>query len=377
MSVHDFEPEDDASGANQAHKIEDNGGGTQRKPRLTPLHLSEVVQLPRREALIAGLLDCAAMSIMFGASGTGKTFLTLDLAFHVARGQPWRGRVARQGAVLYIAPEGGHGLIDRLLAYQLHHKLEPESVPLHFVREPIDLCHGDKDAKLLIEHCAALSALRLIVVDTLARAMAGGNENAPDDMGRFVLHCDRLRLATGAHVLVLHHSGKDESKGSRGHSSLRAACDTEIETTTNEASRLHVATIVKQRDHATGDAFSFRLDVIRLPDGERTSCVVAADETPTAQEGTPKRAKLTNGAKIALRALSEAILKEGQDPPPSAPAPIGVKAVTIECWRQQAYRRGISTGEERAKQQAFKRSSEQLISLNRVGVWEELAWLPS
>ena len=91
MSVHDFVPEDDASGANQAHKIEDNGGGTQRKPRLTPLHLSEVVQLPRREALIAGLLDCAAMSIMFGASGPAR---------HSSRSiWPSTSRVANPGAV--------------------------------------------------------------------------------------------------------------------------------------------------------------------------------------------------------------------------------------------------------------------------------------
>jgi hypothetical protein len=339
------------------------------------VHLRDVIKLPRREALVAGLLDCAAMSILFGASGTGKTFLALDLAFHVALGWRWYERTVRQGTVLYIAPEGGHGLIDRLTAFQLHHQLEPDRVPLHFVREPLDLCRDAKDADVLAGHCTAFNDLRLIIVDTLSRAMSGGNENAPDDMGRFVLHCDRLRLATGAHVLVLHHSGKDESRGSRGHSSLRAACDTEIETATSKATGLHVATVMKQRDYRTGDAFPFKLDVVQLP--ESTSCVVvAADKTETTAERAPKKAKLTNSANIALRALSEAVLNDGRDAPPTAPIPFGTKVVTLDCWRQQAYRRGISTGEQRAKQQAFRRGTDQLISLSRVGVWEELAWLP-
>ena len=69
-----------------------------------------------------------------------------------------------------------------------------------------------------------------MVVDTLARAMTG-NENAPEDMGSFVAACGRIREACEGHVLVVHHCGKDAAKGARGHSSLRAATDVELEVT--------------------------------------------------------------------------------------------------------------------------------------------------
>jgi RecA-family ATPase len=69
----------------------------------------------------------------------------------------------------------------------------------------------------------------MIVLDTLSRVIAGGNENAPDDMGQLIGNCDRIRAEARAHVMLVHHTGKDEARGARGHSSLRAATDTEIE----------------------------------------------------------------------------------------------------------------------------------------------------
>ena len=75
--------------------------------------------------------------------------------------------------------------------------------------------------------------------------------------------------------------------------------------------------------------------------------------------------------------MAEAILNEGQNPPPEAPTPLGNKGVDIKVWREQAYRRGISDGQtERAKQLAFKRAYDQLVALNQVGVWEDFVWMP-
>ena len=73
--------------------------------------------------------------------------------------------------------------------------------------------------------------MALVVIDTLARALAGGNENAPEDMGALIGNAKRIQEATGAAVLFVHHSGKDTSRGSRGHSSLKGAADLEIEVT--------------------------------------------------------------------------------------------------------------------------------------------------
>src|SRR5262249_21188651 len=144
-------------------------------------------------------------------------------------------------------------------------------VPFYVIPEPIDLCRSDADVNLLLRRIGKLPPLALIEIDTVSRTMNGGNENAPDDMGRFVAHCDKLRLATTAHVLAIHHSGKDEARGARGHSLLKAACDTEIEVAADDATDKRTATVVKQRDHRTGDVFGFSLrsvDLDRAVNGE-------------------------------------------------------------------------------------------------------------
>jgi hypothetical protein len=349
------------------------------RPRLVPRAWSELSSLPKRTSLIGNLLDTTAMSIIYGASGCGKTFFILDIAVHVAFGWPWRGRKLKQGTVVYIAAEGGLGIAERLTAFRLHHNIEVEGVPLHIIAEPVDLCRSTDDVALLIQRCEALSPVVLIVIDTLSRVMAGGNENAPDDMGKFVANCDRLRLATGAHLMVIHHSGKDDARGARGHSLLKAAADTEIEVTNDEASGIAMATVAKQRDHRIGDAFAFRLvpiEIGRDEDGDPVlSCIV---ETVDAPAGRPARkaARLPPAAQTALRALTEAIADEGV-PPTSGRIPRGVRVITVESWRKSAYRMGISASDEQeAKRKAFQRASDQLIGASRVGFLDGMVWMP-
>jgi RecA-family ATPase len=127
----------------------------------------------------------------------------------------------------------------------------------------------------------------LIVVDTLSRAMAGGNENSPEDMDALVGHIDLIRQALPSHVSVIHHSGKDAARGARGHSSLRAAADTEIEITREIGTKTSTARVTKQRELELGDEFPFCLVPVELGTNRRgkavTSCVVRAND-PTAKK---------------------------------------------------------------------------------------------
>ena len=280
--------------------------------RLKPILWSDLDKLPKREALVEGLLDCAALSVMFGPSGCGKTFFALDLAAHVALGRPWRGRAVLQGAVVYVAPEGGHGILERLSAYSCQYGTDPKGVPLYVVPEPIDLCHSDDDANLLSVRLRDLpedQPVRLIVIDTVSRALAGGNENSADHMGALVMRCDKLRASTGAHVMLLHHTGKDVSQGARGHSSLRAAVDTEIEMTWDKERQSGLATVTKQRDSRTEGAFAFKLadfDVDVRADGSPiTSCAVMPADGPVATATKP--ARMSKAARTALGALQKAV----------------------------------------------------------------------
>jgi hypothetical protein len=346
--------------------------------RLKPILWSDLHRLPKREVLIEGLLDCGALSLMFGPSGCGKTFFALDLAVHIASGMPWRGRTVHQGAVVYVAAEGGYGMLDRLTAFSCKYGTDPKDVPLYVIPEPIDLCHSDGDVDLLLGHLDNLpkdQTLRLIHIDTASRALAGGNENSPDHMGVLIKRCDKLRAKTGAHVMLLHHTGKDTSHGARGHSSLRAAVDTEIELTWDKEGQSGFATVTKQRDSRTEGSFAFKLaevDVDMRANGDPiTSCVLVPIEQGRHASQGPH---LTSAAQTALSALTKAIEEAGHSAPASKDIPPDAKVVPEKRWREYAYKEGISKKAGRAQQTAFKRALELLIP-DRVGRCGDLVWV--
>jgi hypothetical protein len=226
------------------------------------------------DPLITGVLDRGTMSVLYGESGSGKTFVALDMAAHISGGQEWNGRKARQGAVLYVAAEGGRAIYKRFAAIK---KKTPELLQrLYVVRLDVDLVHDRKHVNLLVDAAKQVAAharapVELVVIDTLSRALAGGDENSPVDMGHLVKSLDAIRSATGSHVMVIHHSGKNAARGARGHSLLRAATDTEIEV------KKKVMRATKQRDLDTDFEMAFKLIPLQIGerDGDRiTSCTV-------------------------------------------------------------------------------------------------------
>ena len=341
------------------------------RERLKLVPWSEIHLLPKREGLISGLLDCGGMSLVYGPSGCCKTFLVMDMAAHISLGWEWRGRKIKQGAVIYIAAEGGLGIEERLTAFRHHHEIDAEGVPLFIIPEPIDLCRSSSDTKLLLERIADMP-VSMIVTDTVSRAMSGGNENSPDDMGAFVRHCDQLRMETKAHVMLVHHAGKDDSRGARGHSLLKAAADTEIEVAKSEGG-LVTATVTKQRDYPGGERMGFRLQSLELEGEDRAACVlVPADAMASGSGG--KRRPLPKAASIALKALQKAADEVGTKPPASNNIPPNTKTVSEDQWRKYAYAIGISTGGERAQQSAFARGCQTLVADSFAGAWQGHYW---
>lgn len=255
---------------------------------------------------IKGLLTPNSLVGIIGQSGSGKTFFATDLAMHAAAARRWRNKNVRSGLVVYAALEGPVSAENRFVAARDRAGFD-KGIPLRLTPGPINL-RSVSDVALLLEFIRDAEALHgakciMVFVDTLSRALAGGDENGPEDMGALIAGADALRLATGAVVVLVHHVGKDESRGARGHSSLKAALDTEIEVTVRD--KLHVATVTKQRDLPSGDQYPFRLTTVELgydEDGDPvTSCVVEpVDEVPT--QRTQPRGK--NQAKL-LAALQE------------------------------------------------------------------------
>ena len=244
--------------------------------------LSEADTLPDAHDFVEDFLCEGQLSVVFGDANVGKTFIVFDLAMRAARGKKWSGKETDRGLVIYIAGEGAGGMKRRIAAYLKHHGIEDASdIPFVLIPEMINF-RDPQSVEALVATVKEIGAhfgmpVRWIIVDTLNRALAGGNENASEDMGALVRGADRVRVTTGAHVTFIHHTGKDELKGARGHSSLRGAADTEVEIRRAEGGAISV-TATKQRDLEIGRPFAFRLAKVELGTNKRgktvTSCIV-------------------------------------------------------------------------------------------------------
>jgi len=177
--------------------------------------------LPRPAPLVAGLLNTDSTAWLIGKSGSYKSFVALDLAARVGRGEPWQGRAVRQGLVVYLVAEGAAGMQLRTDAFERAYGPLKDVL---FLPRPVQA--RGPEWTVLVEACRRL-APALIVLDTQARISLGLDENSNTDMGMYVEAIDMLRRATGACVLSVHHIGRSGSDA-RGASALDAAQDTEL-----------------------------------------------------------------------------------------------------------------------------------------------------
>jgi hypothetical protein len=256
--------------------------------------------------IVKGVVPQAELMVMFGESGSGKSFAVLDLAAAIARGIAWRGQRSKQGRVVYIAAEGAGGFRNRLKAYASKHGITLDQLPIGVIHAAPNLLLKD-DALDVCKAIIAAGGADLVIVDTFAQVMPGANENAADDVGKALAHCKGIHRATGALVLLVHHAGKDASKGARGWSGLKAAADAELEVVRTAAGRL--IRVSKQKDGEDGQLWGFDLDVVPVgvdDDGDViTSCVVRECEAPAVQQIGAIRRKLGKWGTLVVEVIND------------------------------------------------------------------------
>jgi hypothetical protein len=292
-----------------------------KRLRFQPIPAGEFASRPAPAWIIKGVIPRAELVVLFGESGSGKSFIALDLAACIARGIDWRGRRTRQGRVVYIAAEGSGGFRNRLVAYAQHHQVELAELSIDVIADAPNLLVKD-DA---LDVARAIGQADVVIVDTFAQVTPGGNENAGEDMGRALAHCKGIHRVTGALVILVHHSGKDSSKGARGWSGLRAAADAELEVSRFPTGRMLRTS--KQKDGDDDQAWGFGLEVVSIgmdEDGDAvTSCVVTDQSMPS---NKPLR-ELGAKEQIVMQVVQELAAAKGLDP--LQEADIVVKAVEL------------------------------------------------
>lgn len=340
--------------------------------RLNVLRIDDVLATPRRDYILKGIMSPAEVSLWVGAPKCGKSFLLLYIAYAIAQGRTVFGRRVKPVPVLYVAAEGEAGIANRLRALR-----DQYGTAEHFflIAQPADLLHEGGDG-ISLQMAAARVKAKLIVIDTLSRVMAGGDENGPADMGRFVANMGELRAETGAHVAIVHHGSKASNGiSSRGHSSLVGAADAVIEVMKAEAGS-RIATVAMAKDDPDGVVMGFRLAVVELgtddDDDPIATCVVEEQDPPAQQSGP----HLTQTEKTASRFLEDLIVAEGKPLPSSGDFPDGLCGVPEQRWREECESRRLSTADgKESRSRAFRRTYGTLKDKSVVAARDGWVWL--
>jgi|GEM_PF-2188438 len=250
--------------------------------------------------LVKGVIERDSLAVIYGEPGHGKSFIAMDLAATVATGTDWHKHQTTPGAVFYIAGEGVNGIARRFKAWEIDRRIDLSSAPLCVSSTPIALDDPGSASKVKQAITAMAEQQQqtpvLIVVDTLARNFAG-DENGTKDMNQFIRCMDAIRLAWKATILIVHHTGKDTTRGARGSSVLKAAIDTEFSASMDE-NKIICLQAHKMKEAELPRPMAFKLQGVQLlivdEDGNDIwSCAphLVGDDYKPPQKGSSGRGK--------------------------------------------------------------------------------------
>jgi hypothetical protein len=240
------------------------------------LDFEQLAALPPVSYLIDKLITDYGLAVIYGDPASGKTFLALDMALHLAYGRRWHDCETQQTGILYIAGEGVRGIAKRVKAWRHFYGLQDTKSPFRFLPHAIDFMERGDVQKLArtIEHLTLHEGLKigLIIIDTVAGNIVG-DENDAKDMTRFTAACDALRSKFNTAIIGIHHCGKDRERGMRGSTALPGASDTIIEVTRDD--HTICAKVKKQKDDDQIEPFYMQMvQVATDPLNTQTSLIL-------------------------------------------------------------------------------------------------------
>lgn len=347
------------------------------------------------EWLIEDIIPKKAFVALYAPPASYKSFIALDMAEAVATGRDWMGKTVKQsGVVLYIAGEGHGGLGARIKACKIKNN-SPDGSPLYVIRAQINLRSSQEDFDNLLKAINDLleeigQPLVMIVLDTLMRMSGGGfNENSSEDMGGFITQAGKLQALYECALLVIHHSGKDVTKGLRGHSSLLGAVDTELEinrldsvinTGDPTVRGSGTITVTKQKDGSDDIAIGFdvvAIDVSTSALGFENLTSLAVQANQDIVQNTKKNAKNNQGSggnqRLEMDSLMKVIKNKASYREVEGTTRYGV---SLEDWKGEFWSmKGCTEDDKAAFQKAWTRARERLVDAKKIVIGSGFVWL--
>lgn len=197
-------------------------GSASGRRRFQPMSRAEVASIVPPDSLIKGVLLSNTKARVSGPSGTGKTWVVLDMAAHVGAGLPWQGRETTQARALYVAGEGAPSIDARLTAWETKHQRPAE---VDVIPEAPQL--GTEDWAFFCQEIKEMN-YGLIIFDTQGSITVGMEENSNKDANIALARLDIVRQFTGACLLLVHHTGWEDKGRPRGASAFYGGMDTEL-----------------------------------------------------------------------------------------------------------------------------------------------------
>jgi Bifunctional DNA primase/polymerase, N-terminal/AAA domain len=367
----------------EAREREQQAAKSERGFRL----LKEIKPDYARRMLVKGWLQATGHSTLYGFSGCGKTFAALHLAACIATGRPWFGNKTMQGAVLYLALEGGDGIDVRLDALRRHHEI-PDDAPLAVIKRPLSLCGSGakKSVAWIVDQIKKVEAetgqkVRLTIVDTVAMAIGGEDENKAATMGAYANAITAIGFAAGCHMMSVHHEGKDSAQGLRGSSALHAACDSVLRVQDGVISIPNNPRVGKQRDGARGGGIGFRILPVLVGMDEDGDPVMGATIIEAPVKHATDAPKLGREEERVLKFMAQA----EQVPSPGRLNMPGVMVARREdVWKAYLADREMLAGDvsdadkrrlKKTVNQAFRNALDKLRDAEKADFDQEYLWL--
>jgi len=222
--------------------------------------LNTIYKLPKVEWVIDGIIPYDSVAVIYGAPGSGKSFIALDMALHIANNKKWHNlNCNKSGIVVYILGEGLNGFPERIKTWHNYHNV-PNTSPFYII--PLNGVSYYKEENMIflirkLDKIRQITSfpISMIIIDTISKAAIGLEENSSADMSIFLSGYEKLRIEFGSTLLFLHHCGKNVYNGMRGSSALLGNVDTTI-------------FMDKTKKADKNNPFDIKFKVVKQKDGE-------------------------------------------------------------------------------------------------------------